>query len=464
LHAQRLGLSSREDIVGKTNYDLLPEAEARKHNSINKMVMERRITYSGEETSTMQEGKHSYLSHKAPLFNSSRTKVVGLLGMSIDITDRIRADEERQKTKNLKFQNKLQQVRIQDQEEFRNFIASMAHDIVSPLISLNFIMKTCQDLPEKQRINLRNAITDIGNIANTLLNKYKQNEQHSASMEKQHIFVSLALLETVYQKKREYGDKNIDIRYVPDTSINFTFIEGDQSNFRRMLSNLINNAVEAFEGKPGTVDIDLKVESKKVFIKINDNGRGMSEEMVLKILDNKSIKTTKATGHGLGLNQVRNILDLYKGKMSIDSKKGVGTTITLIFPISETPEWIADRLLLRKGSTVVILDDDKFMYDIWSDLLKNHINDINFKFFSNKNDAADFINFSFEKEKIFLLSDYDLKDKNTGLHFILENNMKEQSMIMTNIHNDKKIHDLIISSGVKILPKQFLNDIPILVK
>jgi PAS domain S-box-containing protein len=464
LQAQMLGLISRDAIVGKTNYDLLPEAEARKHNNINKMVMERGISYSGEETSTMQGGKHSYLSRKAPLFNSSHTKVVGLLGISIDITDRITADEERKKTKDLKFQNKLQQVRIQTQEEFRNFIATMAHDIVSPLVSLSFIMKTCQDLPEKQRSNLRNAITDINNIATALLNRDKQDEKDNASMEKQHILVPLALLETIYQKKREHHDKAIDIHYVLDPSLNFTFMEGDQSNFRRMLSNLINNSVDAFENRPGIINIALHVEKKNVIITIQDNGKGMPSETVAKILRKESVRTTKADGHGIGLSQVRNTLDLYKGKMAIDSTEGVGTTITLTFPVSDTPKWVTDRLVFHRGDTVMVLDNDESMKGIWEDLLKNHMNDIKFEFFSNENDAADFISSSLEKNKIFLLVDYELKEKDMGLKFVLENDMKNQSIIVTSIHNDKKIQDLIESCGMKMIPKQYLGDISIVVE
>jgi PAS domain S-box-containing protein len=461
LQAQMLGLSSRDEIVGKTNYDLLPEAEAKKHNNINKMVIERGIHYSGQETSTMQGGKYSYLSRKAPLFNSSGTKVVGLLGVSIDITDKIMADEERKKTKELKFQNKLQQVRIQTQEEFRDFIATIAHDIVSPIVNLNFIMKNCQDLPEKQRVNLRNAITDISNIANVLLSRYKQDKQDSAFMEKQHILVPLALLETISKKKQEYYDKNIDICYLHDSCLNFTFIEGDQSNFRRMLSNLINNSADAFDGKSGTITVTLSMDDETVIIKIHDTGKGMSKRTVNKILGNDFIETTKATGHGIGLSQVKNILDIYNGKMTLDSIEGVGTTVTLIFPKSDIPTSIADKLIFHKGDIVVVLDSDESLKGIWEELLKNHMNDIKFQFFTSVDEADNFINSSLERDRIFLLVDYELRDKDKGLRFILENNLKEQSIIITSIHNDKKVHDLIESCSLKMIPKQYLSDISI---
>ncbi|MDR3155607.1 MAG: PAS domain-containing sensor histidine kinase [Holosporaceae bacterium] len=456
LQAQMLGLSSRDKIVGKTNYDLLPEMEARKHNNINKMVMERGVCYSGQETSTMQGGKFSYLSRKAPLFNSSRTKIIGLLGISIDITDRVMAEEERKKTKELKFQNKLHQMKMQIQEEFSDFIATVAHDIVSPLASLNFIMKSCQDFSEKQRVSLRNAITDIGNIANVLLNRYKQAVQDSASTGKQHILVPLALLETIYQKKREYHDRDIDICYVPNPSFNFTFIEGDQGNFRRMLSNLINNSVDACEGKSGVVVVSLSADNKNVVIKIKDDGKGMSKEIVAKILGDGIVCTTKSTGHGLGMNHVKNILDLHGGEMTIDSAEGVGTTITLVFPRAEAPKLIADKLTFQRGCFVVVLDNDESMKNLWEKLLKNYMDDIVFKFFPNGDNVVAFLNSLSENDQIVLLVDYELGDKDGGLRFVMENGMKDKSVIVTSIYNDRTVQGLIESCGMKMLPKQYL--------
>jgi PAS domain S-box-containing protein len=463
LQAQTLGLSSRDKIVGKTNYDLLPEMEAKRHSNINRMVMDRGTNYSGQETSSMQDGKFSYLSHKAPLFNSSRTKVIGLLGISIDITDRIMVDEERRRTKELKFQNKLQEVRLKTQEEFKDFISMMAHDIVSPLVNLSFIMKSCQDLSEEQQVSLNNTITEISSVANVLLNRYKQDIQDNSIMHNQYVMVPLALLEVLYHKRREYQHKDVEISYTPDSRFNFSFIKGNQNNFQRMLSNLVNNSVDSFKGKPGVVVLSLNGNTDYIIVKVKDNGIGMPKDMVARILSDNFIGTTKSAGNGIGLNQVRTILDLYDGNMTIDSVDGVGTTITLVFPKAIVPNVMLDKLVVSNGSTVVVLDKNESLEKVWTELFRKYMVDIKFKFFSNTEKAASFINSLPNKNNICLIVDYELGSKNAGLRFILDNGMTGQ-IVACNIHNDPDVLELIESCGMKMIPKQYITDIPIIVE
>lgn len=458
LQAQNYGLQSRRDIIGKTNKDFFPIKDANILDKNNIMVMETGIPYEGDEPVIMQGRYGSYLSRKIPL-RDTHGKVIGLLGLSIDITDRKKAES-------LELQSRLQQVRLEEQEEFRQFTSRIAHDVVSPLVSLDSILNSCDDLPEKQRISLRNAITDIRNIVDTLLIRYKQDEQYRESLEIQHVLISLALLETVSQKRLEYQDKNIDIHYIPDPALNFTFIAGDQYHFRRMLSNLINNAVEATDGKHGVIDISLRVENGNVIIDIKDNGRGMPKETIAKILNNEPVGTTKATGHGLGLQQIKDTVGLYKGKMSISSEEGFGTTFTLTFPISSAPRWIANRVNLRKGQILLVLDDDKAIHDFWECRLRSYMQDVNVRFFQKMKEAAKFIDSlqHNERSNLLILSDYDLRESKTGLHFILENDMKNQAMIVTSIHNDKTVQENIDICGMQMIPKQFLNDIVITVE
>ncbi|MDR1104396.1 MAG: hypothetical protein LBK92_03475 [Endomicrobium sp.] len=77
IQAKDLGLSSPNEILGKTIFDLLPETEAKKHNNINKLVIEKCKVYRGEEKASMYNGFRTYMSHKLPLTNSAG-KNVGL--------------------------------------------------------------------------------------------------------------------------------------------------------------------------------------------------------------------------------------------------------------------------------------------------------------------------------------------------------------------------------------------------
>jgi signal transduction histidine kinase len=451
--AKSLKLESKNDIVGKTNRDFFQKDDADEIDRINISVMETGISYRGEETLPNTNEK-SYLSHKIPLFDI-QGKVIGLLGVSIDITDRKNFEQ-------LEFKNKLQEIKILSQEEFRKFTSRMAHDIVSPLRSLENFINSCQYLKPNDLSMIRNISKSIGNIAEDLLQRYEEDQKLNDNSKMQDILVSLALQDIIRQREHQYGQADVTFEYSFTKNSQFAFMKIDLTSFNRMISNLINNAVESFEGKPGVVKTSLNLDNGFVKIEIADNGTGMPSDMVEKILNNISVRTTKLGGHGLGLDQVRDALLMYKGRLSIESKKNVGTKMKLTFFASDTPKWIADNITLPKGAIVVLLDDDESMHDRWNNILKKHLNYLTPKFFTKPNEAANFITFHHhEKDKIFLLSDYELRCDVNGLIVILETGMKERSFIVSSIHNDSQMQELVESSGIQILPKQFLNDIVI---
>lgn len=455
--AKSFGMNSRNEIMGKTNYDFLPEKEANELNEINKKVMETGKPYEGEELASMKSKSGNYLSQKVPLYDENG-KIIGLLGMSIDITDRKRAEE-------LELQNKIQKIRIKEQEEFRAFTARVAHDIASPLLALESLVRLCHEMSEENHKALRSVAASIRNISRTLLDRHKKDQFEAYAEQEQDILIPLALEEAVTHKKYQYKEFPVDLNYSYDPENKFIFIKGDQSNFGRMISNLINNAVEAFEGKHGIVDVAFRVEGKTVCITIQDNGKGMSQEMIDKIMGNSPVGTTKKGGHGIGLGQVMNTLKMYNGKIEVESAEGNGTKITLKFPMANLPNWVADKVVLRKGDTVVVLDDDSSIFSVWEEAFKEHSKDLALKFFTTSRETINFIDSSYEKEKIFLLSDYELRNGDmSGLMVVLQSGMKQRSLIVTGIHNDKNIHNLVEHSNVKLLPKQFLLGIPILIE
>lgn len=452
--AKSFGLDSHHNIMGKTNYDLLPEKEANELNETNKRVMETGVVYEGEELASMSGKYGNYLSQKVPLHDENG-KIIGLLGVSIDITDRKRAED-------LEFLNKLQKIRIQEQEDFRSFTGRVAHDITSPLISLESLMKTCHEIPEESHKALRSIVASIRNISHTLLDRYKKDQRALYDEQEQYILIPLALEEVINHKKYQYQGKSVSFHYFYDSRHKFTFIKGDQSNFSRMISNLISNAVEAAEDKEGIISIAYKVENEAVYIVIQDNGKGMPPETVNKIINHSTVETTKKEGHGIGLGQVLDTLKLYQGKIEIESLEGKGTKITLKFHLVSPPKWIADKVTLHKGDTIVVLDDDSSIFSVWKKLLNSYKKDLSVKFFTNSQEAIDFIDNSYEKEKIFFLSDYELRNDNmNGLRAVLQSGIQNRALLVTNIHNDKYIYDLAEQSEIKILPKQFLQDIPI---
>ena len=112
-------------------------------------------------------------------------------------------------------------------------------------------------------------------------------------------------------------------------------VHGDPVAFRRILENLIANAVDSLQSKPGriTVSTDLVTrdgEPPSVGVTVADTGRGMSDDEARRIFDD--FYTTKEGGTGLGLSIVRRLLMDLNGTIEVDTAPGKGTRIVMHIP------------------------------------------------------------------------------------------------------------------------------------
>lgn len=127
-------------------------------------------------------------------------------------------------------------------------------------------------------------------------------------------------------------------------------IEASQTHMQQIIMNLIINAAEAIDdpanGKVnittgkchttswknsyGFVDFQEFSPGDYVFLQINDNGKGMSSEVLSKIFD--PFFSTKPKGRGLGLSTIIDIVREYKGHIQVNSIQGKGTTFRVFFP------------------------------------------------------------------------------------------------------------------------------------
>jgi signal transduction histidine kinase len=116
----------------------------------------------------------------------------------------------------------------------------------------------------------------------------------------------------------------------------------DPKEFQRLLSNLVNNSVEAFE-RGGSVVLSLSADGEKAYIGVKDDGKGIPEEMLSK-LGHKGATHGKSGGNGLGLYHARTAIEGWGGEFGISSQ-----------PRSEAP---------APGSAV-LLDDDLLVHMNW---------------------------------------------------------------------------------------------------
>ncbi|HVP36831.1 MAG TPA: XrtA/PEP-CTERM system histidine kinase PrsK [Terriglobales bacterium] len=120
------------------------------------------------------------------------------------------------------------------------------------------------------------------------------------------------------------------------TSLNFGSLPSvrcDQSQMEKVFQNLVLNALEAMpEGGTLSIISEENMGAGFVRLKVSDTGSGMTKEFIRTSLF-KPFQTTKRKGLGIGLIQCKEIIEMHKGRISVESEEGKGTTFTLELPV-----------------------------------------------------------------------------------------------------------------------------------
>jgi PAS domain S-box-containing protein len=198
-----------------------------------------------------------------------------------------------------------------------------------------------------------------------------------ARFEVQAVDLSTAVDDTTALIKSSIG-KNV--RLVVELARDLPPVEGDQTQIRQIIMNLVLNASEAIEDRPGTIRIttgtmmasqqylaaahlspDLPA-GQYVYLEVADTGRGMSKSTLAKIFD--PFFSTKFTGRGLGLAAVLGIVRGHHGALRVHSEEGNGSTFRLLLPAgvhAVRPEPVDESAVMpawRGSGRALIIDDE----------------------------------------------------------------------------------------------------------
>ena len=229
--------------------------------------------------------------------------------------------------------------------------AQVAHDIRSPLAALGAAAKGLE-MPEDQRKLVEGAVSRMQGIADDLLQRYRAPSTAPAP-EKTAVYALGGLIEQVLSEKRlQHKDKTgLKIEFNASPVEIKALVKPKE--LQRLLSNLVNNSVEAFGG-PGKIDVSLSALDGKVLIEVKDNGKGIPPEILAK-LGQKGETHGKAGGNGLGLYHARTTVEGWGGNFKIESEQGKGTSVLIALPRAETPA----------GKMAILLDDDMLVHMNW---------------------------------------------------------------------------------------------------
>lgn len=323
-------------------------------------------------------------------------------------------------------------------------------------------------VPENLRIVFRNLLKKSRKIVNTLKKRGKNKDENNPDEVQQNILFSAFLIQSLDEKSIEYKEKSIEFNHEFEKQALFTFVEIQVSQVGRALSNLINNAVDAFEDNPGVVTLKLSTDNEYVQIIIQDNGKGMAQEAIDRIMNKIAFTEGKKNGHGIGLGQVRDTLEKNDGTMRIESALGEGTKVILAFPKQPPPAWGIDTLQITSQDVIVIVDDDDSIHWTWDNVFAHILNEnpgIRILHFQQGQEAIDEIQKLSEQDKnnLLLLSDFELLNQELNGLDVIKAAKAARAVLVSSHYDESDIQKEIITLGAKLLPKQLATEIPICV-
>ncbi|MEZ4751079.1 MAG: HAMP domain-containing sensor histidine kinase [Bdellovibrionota bacterium] len=356
---------------------------------------------------------------------------------------------------------------LQTQASIGDMAAQVAHDIRSPLAALDMLATGLTQLPEEKRVLMRGALGRIRDIANGLLDKHRSHPTDTAAATEVKAELISTLVEPLLSEKRvQYrGKLEIQIDSVVGPRSYGLFAKVNPTEFKRVLSNVIDNGVEAL-GKKGKVVVETYADKEAVTICVTDNGKGIAAENLPRLMT-RGESFGKASGAGLGLYHAKTSVETWGGSIRIHSQENKGTKVQIDLPRVAIPNWFFSQLILKPRTNVVILDDDPSIHHVWEGRfrsLKLRERAVQICHFSTGEDASRwFANPEHATPGDVYLIDYELVgESKNGLQLIAEHAIAANSVLVTSRSDEKTVRARCQKLGVPLLPKNLAAFVPII--
>lgn len=248
------------------------------------------------------------------------------------------------KLKNSEEEVRKKEIDIALTQQHNKIARQVAHDIRSPLTCLDTIAKRSNSLNDNEKSLIEKSVSRINEVAEDLLKKERDGKSTSDSslsmITQQNIQASQSdisdinlaslITDTINEKSLEYStNENLKIQSMIDPSAVDSHVKMNPKKLKRVLSNLVNNAVEAIQPESkGFISTSLSKEDNQLIIEIRDNGKGISESNLRKILE-KGTSIGKENGNGLGVSYAKQFTESLNGSFKMFSREGLGTTVRI---------------------------------------------------------------------------------------------------------------------------------------
>lgn len=270
-----------------------------------------------EQTAQYQELARKYRSQERMIFGEGLMFVVTLLA-------------------GLWFINKGYFNEVKANEQRRNFLLSITHELKSPIASIRLVMETLlkRELPKEKADKLATSALK----ENERLYELVENLLLSAKLETayQPHFEAISLSGLLEDLLAKLVDRHPTAVFSFEKSDHFPILRLDKSGMHSVANNLLENAVKYAEGPP-VIEVRLLEQGKSAVLEIADNGPGIPDKEKKRIFEKfyriGSEETRRAKGTGLGLYIVSQIVKAHQGKISVQDNRPKGSVFRIELPV-----------------------------------------------------------------------------------------------------------------------------------
>jgi PAS domain S-box-containing protein len=398
-----------EEVIGYRDCDFYPNPE----DAAKVMANDRRIIESGEMEVVEEspDGIRTFLGMKVPYRNEAG-EIIGLIGISNDITDRVQFERDREKT--IQQEQAARQAaenanRIKDE-----FLAVVSHELrtpLNPILGWSQLLQRGKLNEEKTKFALstieRNArlqsqlIDDLLDISRILRGKLSLNITSvnlsgviSSALETVRLAAEAKTIELQFEVKSQESEvrsQESEVRsqksgvrsqksgvreylslssspHPPISPSPHLHVMGDPGRLQQVVWNLLSNAVK-FTPPSGRIAIKLTQSGDRAQIQVIDTGKGINPDFLPYVFEHfrqeDGAITRKFGGLGLGLAIARQIVEMHGGTIAVDSPgEDRGATFTVLLPLASVSVEMAAETqasaatLDLSGLKILAVDDE----------------------------------------------------------------------------------------------------------
>lgn len=376
IHNPVLGLGT-EDVIGKRDDELLPDADALPLMQIKRSVIETGVS-ARQEVTIDHAGKRYYYDLSVEPLRDEAGNIAGITCAAVDISEIKQVESQLRQANQLKDE----------------FLATVSHELRTPLNSIlgwalmlrrhrldeTSTKRAIEIIEHSARIQAQ-LIEDLLDVSRIVSGKLRLDTK---TME------LTSVIQSAIDSMRHAAEaKQIDIELIPDASAGE--IIGDPTRIQQVIWNLLSNAVK-FTPIGGRVQVKAERIGTNVRVTVTDNGEGISPEFVPYVFDRfqqaDGTITRRHGGLGLGLAIVRHLVEMHGGTIAAFSDGlGKGATFQVDFPLHDPgdvprPDMIpVDNVLqaaddssdqILAGLKILIVDDESNAREMLATFLAKH--------------------------------------------------------------------------------------------